>query len=119
MASVGIQGHSMGRNSLLNKHLKVAALHHSPLFIFYCDGREMKRSEVDECHDNGNITYGGILWNILKFVKHARNVTFSIVKHPTFSYGNCYVVNNCTGLIGMVNRKEVDFALGILLFHLP
>ena len=103
----------MGNNSLLNKHLKVASVHLRPYIIFYCDGKEMQGA-ADECPDKSNISYGGSWWEILDFVQRERNITYSIVKPSIPSFGNCYEVNNCSGMIGMVNQKEVDLALGKL-----
>ena len=96
---LGIEVQAKGQNSLMNKHLTVAAEHWSPFFTI--EG------------DTDNQTYGGALWDLLKLIKVARNVTFSIVRPPKEEWGVCHDKNNCTGMIGMVNRKEVDFALGI------
>ena len=116
MASLwGSQVHATGRNSLMNRHLKVAAERANPYFIIYCNGKTIKGN--DRCPDNGNITYGGAMWDLLKFIKQARNVTFSILRPPTPTWGYCYGVNNCTGMVGMVTRREVDFALGIFMSH--
>ena len=68
----------------------------------------------EECSDKGNMSYGGALWELLTMVERVRNVTFSIIRHPNPTWGLCYDKNNCTGMIGMVNRGEVDFALGKL-----
>ena len=114
--TLAIQVPATGHNSFLNKHLKVAADTWNPFIIFYCNEKEM--DYTDECSDKGNMTYGGALWDLLKLIKQARNVTFSIVRPPTYSWGYCYGANNCTGMIGMVNRGEVDFAIGIILCHL-
>ena len=111
-STLGVQIHVSGQNSLKNKHLKVAAEHWSPLFLIYCNKIEIDKS--NGCSDEtGNMTFGGALWDLLKFVKLARNVTITILRPPTPSWGFCYSANNCTGMIGMVNRREVDFAIGI------
>ena len=55
---------------------------------------------------------------VCDWVKLKRNVTFSISSPRDKSWGFCYGVNNCTGMIGMVNRREVDFALGTFRNHL-
>ena len=117
LANAGMQVEAKREEALQNKHLKVAAVHFSPNFIFYCNEKEMKNA--DDCPDKDNMTYGGALWELLKMVKLARNVTFSILVEPTQTWGYCHSMNNCTGMIGMVNRREVDFALGTvcLLFH--
>ena len=70
---------------------------------------------TDTCSDRGRMTYGGALWELLKLVQLSQNVTFSILRPPKLSkpkWGDCYGLNNCSGMIGMVNRREVDFALG-------
>ena len=112
-SSMGIRVPSEGHNSLLNKHLKVAASPWKPFIIFYCNGKEINDKD-DDCPDKGNQTYGGALWELLKLVKHARNVTYSILRPPRSEpgWGTCNANDNCTGMIGMVNRNEVDFALG-------
>ena len=115
-STLAIQVPAIGHNSFLNKHLKVAADPWNPFIIFYCNEKEMHYT--DECSAKGNLTYGGALWDLLNLIKLARNVTFSIVRPPTHTWGYCYGVNNCTGMIGMVNRREVDFALGIFPCHL-
>ena len=109
---LGTQIHAAtGHDSLLNKHLKVAAEPWKPFFVFYCpDGKEKTLNE--NCADEGDETYGGALWDFLKFIQRARNVTFSILRAPDKAWGVCYEKNNCTGMIGMVNRGEVDFAIG-------
>ena len=99
--------------SLLNRHLTVAALPWSPFIMFYCNGKEVE--DAEDCADKENITYGGGLWDFINMVKIKRNVTFSVLSPPTPIWGHCHGNNNCTGMIGMVNRREVDFALGTFL----
>ena len=111
VANYVIQVHANGHNSLINKHLRVAAEPWSPYIIFYCN--EKKMDVAVECPENENITYGGVLWDLLDLVKIKRNVTFSILSPPDQAWGFCYGVSNCTGMIGMVNQGEVDFALGM------
>ena len=93
-----------------NTHLKVAAEPWKPYFIFYCSDGKEKLNE--ECSVEGNETYGGALWDLLEFIQRARNVKFSILRAPDKAWGVCQGRNNCTGMIGMVNRGEVDFAIG-------
>ena len=112
-SSLGVNVYANRQNSLQNKHLKVAAEPWSPFWISYCDGREMNY-EMNECHDKGSLTYGGVLWELLDLVKLQRNVTFSFLRPPFGAWGLCHGVKNCTGMIGMANRKEVDLALGLL-----
>ena len=117
LANFSKQIEAKGHGALQNKHLKVAAFPWTPFFILYCN--ENMIIWADDCPRKENITYGGVLWEFLNMVKLARNVTFSILNPPTSTWGYCHAMNNCTGMIGMVNRREVDFALGTvcLLFH--
>ena len=111
MSTLGSEITAMGHKSLLNNHLKVAAEVWSPYMIFYCNGKIIEESE--KCSDQGKLTYGGALWDLLQFIKLARNVTFSILRPNTPTWGFCHSASNCSGMIGMVQRREVDFALGI------
>ena len=100
---------STGHNPLLNKHIKVAAETWNPFIIFFCNGKEI--SYKDKCR--GNMTYGGAVWEIFKLVKLARNVTFTIVRPDKYRWGDCNSPTDCDGMIGMVNRGEVDMAIGL------
>ena len=73
---------------------------------------------VEHEHKNGTKTYSGIIWEIMEYIKEARNCTFNFVRAPdtdTDKWGHCVGINNCTGMLGQVNRKEVDLALGLQL----
>ena len=61
---------------------------------------------------NGQESYSGILWDFVEYIQKARNCTFTVVIPPDELWGICYGNNNCTGMIGLVNRREVDFAIG-------
>lgn len=61
---------------------------------------------------------GGVLVDFFKFMKAARNFTYTIVREPDGIWGNCEGKHNCTGMVGMVLRGEVDFALGNTEFKL-
>ena len=85
-----------------NKHLIIEGEYWSP-FLTY---------DYDE-HDTAiEGTYKGILYDLLVFMQKARNFTFTMVHEADYVWGRCYATNNCTGMIGMVNRREVDFAIG-------
>lgn len=56
--------------------------------------------------------YDGVMWHLLLFMQKARNFTFTLVHEADSEWGSCYAIDNCTGMIGMVNRGEADFALG-------
>ena len=48
------------------------------------------------------------------FMKQARNLTYTIVgMDDAWWGGTCYDSNNCTGMVGSVNRHEADIALGL------
>ena len=81
---------------LTNKHLVIAAAPWPP-YVVITKG------------DDGKIQVEGLIWDAVKFWLYARNFTYTVVLS---SEGFCSQPNNCTGTIGMVNRKEVDFALG-------
>ena len=91
--------------SLSNKHLRMGAVPWPP-FLNTHEG------------ENGKQFYSGVLWDFVKYMKEARNLTITVVIPQDGIYGGggegyCYEKNNCTGLVGMLDRKEVDFALGI------
>ena len=96
---------------LTNKHLKVAVSYWRPFLMWDCPESTNYEWYVD-CP--GNRTYAGVMWDFLLFVKQARNVTFTLVHEPDYAWGFCSEVNNCSGMVGMVNKNEVDFALGKL-----
>ena len=60
----------------------------------------------------GELIVEGLSWEYVKFWLYARNFTYTVVISYDGRAGFCSEPNNCTGTIGMVNRKEVDFALG-------
>ena len=70
---------------------------------------------VEHEHENGTRTYSGILWEIMEYIKEARNCTYKVVRLPDGQWGHCYGLNNCTGMLRQVNKNEVDFALGLQL----
>ena len=90
--------------SLHNKNLLMAALPVPPLLSMRMD-------------QNGQPSYSGLLWDFVEYIQKARNCTFKVVFPPDRSFGNCHGVNNCTGMIGMVNRGEVDFAIGKMVVY--
>ena len=68
---------------------------------------------VIERDENGTDKYSGMSWDLLQMIQKGTNCTFTIVRPQDGLWGNCYGINNCSGMIGMVQRKEVDFAIGI------
>ena len=63
--------------------------------------------------ETGMNTYSGMLWDVMEYFKQARNCTYTLVRSPDGLWGDCYGINNCTGMLGQVNRKEVNFAIGL------
>ena len=53
----------------------------------------------------------GILFDLINFMARVDNFTFTLVEAGDVC-GRCYDRYNCTGMTGMVNRGEVDLALG-------
>ena len=100
-------------SSLKNRHLTVAGEYWAPFFMWKCPGYGYNW-ETD-C-PNERTGYAGVLWELLLFMQHATNFTFTLVHLEPHSseWGKCFTINNCTGMVGMVNRKEVDFAIGRL-----
>ena len=86
--------------TLFNKHFKIGAVPIPPFFTINQD-------------QNGQEIYGGMLWDFIEYIKEARNCTFTVMTPPDGLWGQCYGTNNCTGMLGMVTRLQVDFALGI------
>ena len=53
----------------------------------------------------------GILFDLINFMARVDNFTFTLVEAGDVC-GRCFDRYNCTGMTGMVNRGEVDLALG-------
>ena len=97
--------------ALLNQNLKIAGESWKPFWIIYCpDGTE--KGHQRDWPTKGNMSYGGVLWKLLHIMQQTRNITFTLSRPPDSAWGICHSKNNCTGMIGMVNRGEVDIALG-------
>ena len=69
---------------------------------------------VEKDAHGGGLRCTGIVGELLNYIKQARNTTYTLVEEPNGVWGNCEHATNCSGMIGMVNRKEVDLALGML-----
>ena len=109
--STDIHRHIGRSKALFHKHLKIAGEGWKPFWIIYCpDG--MEKSHQRDCPTKGNMSYGGVLWKLLHIMQQTRNISFTLSRPPDSAWGICHSKNNCTGMIGMVNRGEVDIALG-------
>ena len=93
------QAPSIEQMSMHNKHFRVGAVPRPPVF------------EISKGKDGEDII-GGLLGQFLQYLKEARNCTLEVVIPDDGLWGNCYGKNNCSGMIGLVDRKEVDFAMG-------
>ena len=74
-------------------------------------GYGMKGSWGEDCPNNEERVYSGILFDLLNFMAKEDNFTISLVEAGDVC-GRCYDRYNCTGMTGMVNRGKVDIALG-------
>ena len=93
------EGASREQMTIHNKHFKIGAVPRPPVAIISKDR-------------NGKDIIGGLLGAFFEYLKDARNITYKVVIPDDGRWGNCYGNNNCTGMIGLVNRNEVDFAIG-------
>ena len=85
--------------TLSNKQLRMGAVPFSPFLVKSKD-------------NDGKIRYSGLVWDLVDYIQKARNCTFTVVIPKDGIWGNCYGNDTCTGMIGLVNRSEVDFAIG-------
>ena len=86
------------QTSLANRHFKIGANAWPPLLAI---GK----------NDEGEDTIYGPVGEYLKYLKQARNCSFTIVIPTDRKWGHCNGPDNCTGVIGLVARNEVDFAI--------
>ena len=74
-------------------------------------GYGMKGNWGEDCPHGRERIYKGILFDLLEFMSKVGNFTYTLVEAGDVC-GRCYDRFNCTGMTGMVNRGEVDIALG-------
>ena len=94
---------------LRNKHVRIAVSYWPPFLMWQCP--ELGYDWEEDC-PHERTSYDGVMWDLLMFLQQARNFTFTLIHEPNFEWGSCSAINNCTGMVAMVNMKEVDFALG-------
>ena len=63
--------------------------------------------------ESGQQTFSGIMPKILEYLQVSLNFTTSLVRPPDGAWGAVDEDGNWSGMIGMVKRNEVDFALGM------
>ena len=95
---------SGGGEGLRDKHLIIEGESWYP-FLYY---------DYYEDGTPAGTGYGGVMYDLLLYMQKARNFTFTMVSDADWEWGECHATDNCTGMIGMVNRKEVDLAIGKL-----
>ena len=100
VVSVGCLAISTTHMRMTNKHFKIAAIHRPPFLIA-------------KTLPGGQNILSGQNGDAINFWQYARNFTYTLVKPKDGLYGACLGPDNCSGLIGMVQRKEVDFAIGL------
>ena len=106
---------SLMEHGLANRHLRIVAVPWKPFLVWKCPNDTTWSEEFEtDCQNGDERMYSGILWELLMFMSKARNLTYNIMGiDDDWWGGTCYDVNNCTGMIGRVNRQEADFALGM------
>ena len=100
---------------LANAHLRIVEMPWKPYFVWKCpNDLEWSAEWQKDCPDGGEKMYGGTWWELLLFMQHAFNFTFTFVKPIEVLWGGtCYNAENCTGIFGMLTRDEADVAIGI------
>ena len=95
---------------LRDKHITIAAEFWEPYLAYDWHKNDMG----DYIFSN----YRGVMWELLLLMQRARNFTITVVHSSDGEWGVCHTINNCTGMFGMVYRREVDLALGKCDFHI-
>ena len=99
MAAIYGQVLSSRQEMMTNKHLRITHVPWPPFLTV--------KENVD-----GSVSLQGPIGEAIMFWQKARNFTFTLVRPPDGLWGYCPEPNNCSGMIGQVDRKEVDFAIG-------
>ena len=104
---------------LANRNLKVVAVPWKPFLGWKCpNDTNWKDTWETDCPNGEARMYNGILWDLLMFMKQARNLSYTMMGiDDAWWGGTCYDSNNCTGMVGRVNRQEADLALGKMNFN--
>ena len=94
------EGSSGEQITMHNKHFKIGVVPRPPDMVVITKNK------------NGQDIVGGLMGKVLKYLEKARNCSFKVVIPDDGLWGNCFGRYNCTGMIGLVSRNEVDFAVG-------
>ena len=100
------------QKTLENKHLIIEGQYWFPYFFWQCPGAPDDGVDWGDEDCPGNRIYDGVMWHLILFMQRARHFTFTLVHLADYEWGSCFSINNCTGMIGVVNRGEADFAIG-------
>ena len=99
---------------LANTNIKVVA---APFLSFLEEKNCPYDAQATVCSNGEDRVYSGIMWDLLMFMKQAKNLSYTMMGIDDAYYaGECYDSDNCTGMIGRVNRHEADIALGMYIF---
>nr|XP_053649837.1 glutamate receptor ionotropic, kainate 4-like [Cherax quadricarinatus] len=79
--------------------IRIAAETWQPYFLISCDG-------------GGTPVYSGIMWDLLLIILDKMNLRFEIVRPPDGLWGVADANGSWNGMLGMIQRQEVDMALG-------
>ena len=58
--------------------------------------------------------YSGFVYNVFDLIRQSCNFSFTFVQSKDGSYGSLSEDGNWTGLIGLLDRNEADFAINDL-----
>ena len=104
---------SSKNGKLANRNIKVVAATWKPFLQENCPYEK----QATVCSNGEDRIYNGIMWDLLMFMKQAKNLSYTMMGiDDAYWSGTCYDSDNCTGMIGRVNRHEADIALGLYIF---
>ena len=116
LAFIGWKSWALERQGLSNKHVKIVAVPWTPFLEWKCPEDPdffWSDARITNCPNGDERLYRGILWELLRFMQQGGNFTFELMSvNDAFWGGTCYDNNNCTGMVGRVNRREADIGLG-------
>ncbi|XP_066973933.1 glutamate receptor ionotropic, delta-2-like isoform X2 [Macrobrachium rosenbergii] len=72
---------------------------------------------ITENATTGTLEYSGIVYNILLALSQTMNFTYELRRPPDGLWGVGFPNGSWSGMLGMVKRREVDFALGPFAFN--
>ena len=114
VALFGCQILALQEQGMLNKNVRVVFLPWWEPFIYSTCSNNTNLELEDDCPNGTDTVYRGILWDLLMLLKQYKNVSYTLIDTIEDGYwgGTCYDSDNCTGMVGTVNKDQADFALG-------